>query len=56
MGRVYSAYTNAAYPTAAGTNVRLNATLGVSYGGKAAAAATAFSNTFGGKTTPYAYP
>jgi hypothetical protein len=56
MGRVYSAYTNAAYPTAAGTAVRLNATLGVSYGGKAAAAATAFSATFGGKTTPYAYP
>lgn len=53
MGRVYHAYTNAT--AVGGTNVRLNATLGVSYGGKAANASTAFSSTFGGKTTPYTY-
>jgi hypothetical protein len=53
MGRVRKAYTNVT-PTG-GSNVRLNATLGVSYGGKAANATTAFSSTFGGKTTPYAY-
>jgi len=53
MGRVYKAYTN--ITASVGTNVRLNATLGVSYGGKAANASTAFSSTFGGKTTPYTY-
>ena len=56
MGRVYSAYTNAAYPTAAGTNVKLSATLGATYGGKVAGASISFSSTFGGKTTPYNYP
>jgi hypothetical protein len=56
FGRVYSAFTNASYPTAAGTGVKLSATLGVNYGGKAANTATSLSSTFGGKTTPYPYP
>jgi hypothetical protein len=53
MGRVYTSYTNAA-PTA-GSNIRLSATLGVNYGGKAASAQISFSSTFGGQTTPYTY-
>jgi len=53
MGGVYLAYTNIT-PTA-GTNVRLSATLGNSYGGKATGTAIAFSSTFGGRTTPYTY-
>ncbi len=53
MGRVYTAYTNAT-PTA-GTNVRLSATLGASYGGKVAGAQISFSSTFGGKTAPFTY-
>ena len=53
MGGVYQAYTNTA-PTG-GTNIRLSATLGVSYGGKIASAQISFSSTFGGKTTPYTY-
>lgn len=53
MGRVYTAYTNA-IPTA-GTNVRLSATLGASYGGKVAGAQISFSSTFGGKTAPFTY-
>jgi hypothetical protein len=56
MGKVYSAYTNAAYPTSTGTNVRLSATLGNSYGGKATGTQISFSSTFGGQTTPYNYP
>ena len=55
MGRVYSAYSNAAYPPT-GAGVKLSATLGVNYGGKVAATAISFSSTFGGKTTPYNYP
>ncbi len=53
MGRVYTAYTNT-IPTA-GTNVRLSATLGASYGGKVAGAQISFSSTFGGKTAPFTY-
>lgn len=53
MGRVYTAYTNTT-PTA-GTNVRLSATLGASYGGKVAGAQISFSSTFGGKTAPFTY-
>ena len=56
MGKVYTAYTNAAYPTAAGTNVRLSATLGASYGGKVAGTQISLSSTFGGRTTPFTYP
>lgn len=56
MGKVYTAYTNAAYPTAAGTNVRLSATLGASYGGKVAGTQISLSATFGGRTTPFTYP
>lgn len=56
MGRVYSAYTGAAYPTAGGTGVKLSDTLGVNYGGKIAGASISFSSTFGGKTTPNNYP
>jgi hypothetical protein len=53
MGGVYQAYTNTA-PTG-GLNIRLSATLGVSYGGKVAGTQISFSATFGGKTTPYTY-
>jgi hypothetical protein len=53
MGGVYHAYTNVT--AGAGTNIKLNATLGVTYGGKAANATTALSATFGGKTTTYTY-
>jgi len=53
MGGVNQAYTNTA-PTG-GLNIRLSATLGVSYGGKIASAQISFSSTFGGKTTPYTY-
>lgn len=53
MGRVYTAYTNAA-PTA-GTNIKLSATLGANYGGKVAGTQISFSSTFGGKTAPYTY-
>jgi len=56
FGKVYSAYTNASYPTAGGTGVRLSATLGVNYGGKVAGAQISFSSTFGGNVTPYNYP
>ena len=56
FGKVYSAYTNASYPTAGGTGVKLSATLGVNYGGKAAGAQISFSGTFGGASTPYNYP
>jgi len=55
MGKVYSAYTNAAYPTAAGTGVKLSATLGPNIG-KAATTQISLSSGFGGKTTPYTYP
>jgi hypothetical protein len=53
MGGVKQAYTNVA--PAAGQNISLNATLGVSYGGKAGSAASSLSATFGGKTAPYTY-
>lgn len=52
MGSVYRAYTNTT--PSSGTNVRLSATLGASYGGKSAGAIIAFSSTFGGKTN-YSY-
>jgi hypothetical protein len=60
MGRVQQSYNNVTAgtgpnATAGSINVRLNASLGVSYGGKAANAQTQFSSTFGGKTTPYTY-
>lgn len=53
MGRVYTAYSNVT-PTA-GSNIKLSATLGASYGGKTAGTQISFSSTFGGKTTPYTY-
>ena len=56
FGRVYSAFTNASYPTAAGTGVKLSATLGANYGGKAAGTQISFSSTFGGQTSSYPYP
>ena len=56
FGRVYSAFTNASYPTAAGTGVRLSTTLGANYGGRAAGTIISISSTFGGQTSPYDYP
>ena len=53
MGGVYIAYTNIT-PTP-GSTIRLNATLGVNYGGKAANASTALSATFGSRVTPFNY-
>ena len=53
MGGVYRAYTNTALT--GGLNIRLSATLGVSYGGKVAGAQISFSATFASKTTPYTY-
>jgi hypothetical protein len=53
MGRVYTAYSNNAH--SAGTNVKLSATLGASYGGKSTGATISLSATFGGHTTPYTY-
>ena len=53
MGGVSLAYTNVA--PAAGQNIRLSATLGNSYGGKATGVQISLSSTFGGKTTPYGY-
>jgi len=53
MGRVNKAYTNVA--PSAGANIRLSATLGANYGGKAAGTAISLSSTFGGKTTPFDY-
>jgi hypothetical protein len=54
MGQVYTAFSGAGHP--AGSNIRLSATLGVTYGGKAPNAQISFSSTFGGKTTTNAYP
>jgi hypothetical protein len=54
MGQVYTAFSGVAH--SAGSNIKLSATLGVSYGGKAANAQISFSSTFGGQTTPNAYP
>ena len=56
FGRVYSAYTNASYPTAGGTGVKVSATLGVNSGSKVAGAQISFSSTFGGLSTGYNYP
>jgi hypothetical protein len=61
MGKVYVAFTDPApqvYPLATGTNVRLSATLGANYGniGYVAGTEIKFSQTFGGKSTPYDYP
>jgi hypothetical protein len=56
FGRVYSAFTNASYPTAAGTGVRLSATLGANYGGRLAGTSISISNTFGGLISPFLYP
>lgn len=60
MGRVQHAYNNVAVGTGgnaiAGTqNVKLSASLGANYAGKAAGTQISFSSTFGGKTTPYTY-
>jgi len=60
MGRTQQAYNNVAAGTGAAatggsTSVRLSASLGASYGGRAAGTAISFSSTFGGKTTPYTY-
>lgn len=54
MGQVYTAFSGAGHT--AGSNIKLSATLGVSYGGKTLGAQISFSSTFGGKTTPNAYP
>jgi hypothetical protein len=56
FGRVYSAFTNAPYPTAAGTGVRLSTTLGANYGGRAAGTTISISSTFGGLISPFLYP
>jgi len=53
IGRVRKAYNNVA--PAAGQNISLSATLGASYGGKAAGTQISLTATFGGKTVPYAY-
>lgn len=53
MGGVYRAFTNIA-PTG-GLNIRLSATLGNNYGGKATGTQISFSATFGGVTTPFDY-
>jgi hypothetical protein len=60
IGRTQQAFNNVLRGTGgnaiAGTqNVKLSASLGVNYGGKSLGAVIAFSATFGGKTTPYAY-
>ena len=55
MGGVYAAYTAGAYPPG-GTNVSLNAMLGVSKSGlKVLGAATPLSATFGGRAGPFNY-
>ena len=54
MGAVYQAYTNTA--PSAGSNISLNAELGVNQAGIVSAGAeTTFSEDFGGLTTPYTY-
>jgi hypothetical protein len=56
FGAVYNAYANGSSSApAAGSNIKLSATLGASYGGKSAGAQISISATFGGKTTPYTY-
>jgi hypothetical protein len=54
MGQVYTAFSGLGHPAA--SNIKLSATLGVNYGGKAANTQTSFSSTFGGKVTPNSYP
>ena len=54
MGQVYTAFSGVGHT--AGANIKLSATLGVNYGGKVLGAQISFSSTFGGKTTPNAYP
>jgi hypothetical protein len=55
MGGVWAAYTAGALPPA-GTNVSLNAVLGVTKSGlKAPGAATPLSATFGGRLGPFNY-
>ena len=58
FGRVYSAFTNAAYPTAGGTNVSLSATLGANYALplKPGGTTISLSATFGSANSPYPYP
>ena len=53
MGGVYTAYTN--ITPGGGSTIRLNATLGVNYGGRAVNAITALSATFGSRVTPFNY-
>jgi hypothetical protein len=54
MGAVYKAYTNSA--PSAGSNIGLNAELGVNQAGIVGAGAeTEFSTDFGGLNTPYDY-
>ena len=54
MGAVYRAYTNSA--PSAGSNIGLNAELGVNQAGIVSAGAeTEFSTDFGGLNTPYTY-
>lgn len=55
MGGVWAAYTAGALPPG-GTNVSLNAVLGVTKTGlKTAGAVTPLSSTFGGRTGPFNY-
>ena len=55
MGGVWAAYTAGALPPA-GTNVSLNAVLGVTKSGlKTAGATTPLSATFGGRVGPFNY-
>lgn len=55
FGKVKSAYDNGAYPRSAGANISLTSSLG-SHISFTAGTTLAFSSTFGGRNTPYAYP
>lgn len=55
MGKVYSAFTNAPYPTASGTKVSLGSVLGA-FVSVSTGTEISLSGTFGGRSTPYPYP
>jgi len=65
MGRVNQAFSNYApgasgnangtTSTGGGSNIKLSAVLGASYGGRSAGTVILFSSTFGLKTAPYTY-
>lgn len=56
MGKVNTAYTNQAYPTAPGSNISLSSVLGATYGGLSTGTQISLSDTFGGESTPFDYP